>query len=509
MKKKATALEFGDFQTPSELAREAVTHLKKHYPDFQPKTIIEPTCGIGTFLLATADAYPDAKRIVGVETESDYLNEVRSEVANRQDAHRFDLREADFFKTNWEDILETLPAPFLIVGNPPWVTNADIGRLRGSNLPQKSNFLKYTGIEAVTGKSNFDISEWMLRQNLKWIREHSGCLAILCKTSVARKILCHAWKESMLISESHMVQIDALKYFSASVDACFFVLKTSTHQKISRDCKFFHSFDEDVPANVFGYHRGLMISHIGEFHKNREVLGKDRHYTWRSGVKHDSSKVMELRRTEGGLKNGYGEPVEIEDSYLFPLLKSSDLANEQVHEARRNIIVTQQKIGQETENIQFEAPLTWQYLEHHADALDGRKSSIYSNKPRFSIFGVGDYTFTNWKVAISGFYKCLRFQVVGPIKGKPAVFDDTVYFLSLDTEEEADFLCDLLRSTPCQKFLESMIFWSDKRPITADLLKRVDLQRVALVLGKEDEYTHFTELSNSQRRPLERSGLGE
>jgi len=489
--KEAKTWEFGDFQTPGALAQEAMTHLRKLDPRFQPRTIVEPTCGVGAFLLAAADAYPDAERVLGLEIEATYLDAARSRVQVRQDANRFDLREADFFKTEWESLLSSFSEPFLIVGNPPWVTSADIGRLKGSNLPRKSNFQKYTGFESVTGKANFDISEWMLIQNLKWIGEHSGCLAMLCKTAVARKLLRHAWKEGVRTTGSRMVQIDAMRHFSAAVDACFFSLETNGEQT-STDCEFFNDFEDVSPSNIFGYHEGTMLSRVDSFYKHKDLLGRDSHYTWRSGVKHDCSKVMELRKTEQGLKNGYGEPVRIEDSCVFPLLKSSDLGNRRVRETRLEAIVTQHKVGQETDYIEDEAPLTWHYLERHAEALDGRKSSIYRNKSRFSIFGVGDYTFTDWKVAISGFYKRLEFQVVGPIDGKPVVFDDTVYFLSAQTEEEANFLADLLNSKPCQAFLETMVFWSDKRPITVDLLKRVDLEKVAIRLNRHDEYRRFT-----------------
>lgn len=499
--KEAKTWEFGDFQTPAALAQEAIAHLKKLDPEFQPKTIIEPTCGVGGFLIAAADAYPEAERVVGLEIEAEYLNAVRSKVVTREDADRFDLREADFFKTDWKSFLADLPEPFLIVGNPPWVTSADIGRLKGSNLPEKSNFQKYTGFEAVTGKANFDISEWMLIQNLKWISEHSGCLAMLCKTAVARKLLRHAWKEGVPTTGSRMVQIDAMKHFSAAVDACFFSVKTNGGQT-STDCEFFEDFEEAEPANVFGYHEGMMLSHVDGFYEHKEFLGKDSYYTWRSGVKHDSSKVMELRKTEVGLKNGYGDLVEIESLCAFPLLKSSDLGNRRVKETRLEVIVTQQKVGQPTDYIQHDAPLTWRYLEKHATALDSRRSSIYRNKPRFSVFGVGDYTFTDWKVAISGFYKRLEFQVVGPIDGKPVVFDDTVYFLSAKTKVEATFLADLLNSKPCKEFLDAMVFWSDKRPITVDLLKRVDLKKVAQSLGRSGEYRKFVEGHNQPEPDL-------
>ena len=74
--------------------------------------------------------------------------------------------------------------------------------------------------------------------------------------------------------------------------------------------------------------------------------------------------------------------------------------------------MTQRKIHDETNIIREQAPQTWNYLLHHAAQLDQRKSSIYKGKPRFSIFGVGDYTFAPWKVAISGLYKTIHFAVI-------------------------------------------------------------------------------------------------
>jgi len=40
-----------------------------------------------------------------------------------------------------------------------------LGIWNSDNLPPKSNFQKRRGFEAVTGKSKFDISEWMLLQH--------------------------------------------------------------------------------------------------------------------------------------------------------------------------------------------------------------------------------------------------------------------------------------------------------------------------------------------------------
>ena len=85
----------------------------------------------------------------------------------------------------------------------------------------------------------------------------------------------------------------------------------------------------------------------------------------------------------------------------------------------------------------------------------------------------GAYSFAPWKVAISGLYKKLAFACVGPVDGRPVVFDDTVSFLPFQTEAEARaWLAIWLNSSDlAQTFLGSMIFWTDKRPITAAVLR--------------------------------------
>ncbi len=45
-----------------------------------------------------------------------------------------------------------------VIGNPPWVTNSRQGKNSSLNVPLKSNIYGLKGIDAITGKSNFDIS---------------------------------------------------------------------------------------------------------------------------------------------------------------------------------------------------------------------------------------------------------------------------------------------------------------------------------------------------------------
>jgi len=189
---------------------------------------------------------------------------------------------------------------------------------------------------------------------------------------------------------------------------------------------------------------------------------------------------MEFVREGARYRNGLGELIDLEDTYVYPMLKSSDLASpELISGPQRWMLVTQMAIGEETAGIAAIAPKTWHYLLDHAEYLDKRASSIYRKRSRFSIFGVGDYSFAPWKVAISGLYKKLQFRVLGPIRERPVVLDDTCYFIPCQSVEESELLLSLLDSETAKEFFNSMIFWDAKRPITADVLRQLDLGRLA------------------------------
>src|ERR1019366_7153475 len=100
-----------------------------------------------------------------------------------------------------------------------------------------------------------------------------------------------------------------------------------------------------------------------------------------------------------------------------------DVANDR-HAPHRFVLVTQRALGEDTGAIRERAPKTWAYLIAHRRQLDARKSSIYRGQPAFAMFGVGDYAFAPYKVAIGGLYKRLSFQVIGLVKGRPVMLDD-------------------------------------------------------------------------------------
>jgi hypothetical protein len=489
-KRNEKKIEFGDFQTPLSLAEQVCSTVKRL--GLNPRTVVEPTCGQGSFLIAAAHGFDSVTHLIGTDVNPVYVKEARRKLDNfclSESGKDSRIMEADFFLTDWNELLSELPDPLLILGNPPWVTNSELASMNSGNLPDKRNFLGLSGIEAITGASNFDISEWMLLKMLEWVDNRLGAIAMLCKAAVARKVLLYSWKNDFSMTDSRIYEIDAHKAFGASVDACLLVYDNITGGG-DRSCFVYRNLSSNSPYAHIGFRDDVLVADVDLFEKWHHLAlpkGSAPTYVWRSGIKHDSSKIMELQRTEAGFFNKLGEVWVLEEEYVYPMYKSSDISGKVAPSPRRWMLVTQRSVGEETLSIKMRAPLTWEYLKAHANALDNRRSSIYRNRPRFSVFGVGEYSFSPWKVAISGMYKELSFEVVGSHQGKPIVLDDTCYFIACQTREEAEFLAFLLNSSAAKEFYSAFIFWNDKRPITAKLLRRLDLVALVKELGVQSE----------------------
>jgi len=464
-----TVIEFGDFQTPIGLARQVVQLLR--HEGINPATVVEPTCGTGAFVDASLSGFDHIQKLVAVEIN---------------DAHF----RGDFFQINWKALLQDLPDPVLVIGNPPWVTASQLAQIGSTNLPRKSNFQGRPGFDAISGKSNFDIAEWMIIHLLEWLSDRGGTLAMLVKQSVARKALSHAWKNRTPVSEARIYTINAKRHFDVSADACLLVCRLLPG-KIVPTCEVRDIESPTCPGQRVGFYRDMLLADVAmvreQDHLIRRSIDADDPYRWRSGVKHDCAKVMELVLRDDALVNGLGQTVRIEGDHVYPMLKGSAVANRPANGSHRYMLVTQQETGQPTAHIKSDAPATWQYLIQNASQLDQRGSSIYRNRPRFSVFGVGPYTFEPWKIAICGLYKKLQFEVVGPVDGRPVVFDDTVYYLSCRTEDEARLVKYCLDSSIARNMLNAMIFWDNKRPITAEILNRLDVIGVCRDLGHLDD----------------------
>jgi len=325
----------------------------------------------------------------------------------------------------------------------------------------------------------------MLIRLLIALRGRTAAIAMLCKTATARKLLRFAWQNDGRIASASLHRIDAKKHFGASVDACLLLARTGKAGPV--EAGVFDELTARRRSTTLGLAGQDLVADIHAYRRLKHLEGLCP-YQWRSGVKHDCASVMELRQTAGEpLRNKLGEDVRIESDYLFPLLKCSDLANGRI-EPERFVLVTQRRVGEDTKIISKTAPRTWRYLDSHRHLFDARKSSIYSKRVPFALFGIGDYSFAPWKVAVSGLHRTPRFALVGLVGGKPVLFDDTCYFLPFENENEARVVAEILNSKICRQFLASLTFTDSKRPFTVELLQRLNIRAIAGEAGYADDW---------------------
>lgn len=490
--------EYGDFQTNQSLTQQIATQLKKE--GINPQIVIEPTCGKGNFILSVLDTFENVERIYGIEIQKKYTWQAKFNVLDfflnnpNKTKPEIQIVNSSIFEFDYQIIKKTIgEKELLIIGNPPWVTNSALGVMDSKNLPKKSNFKQHKGLDAITGKGNFDIAEYITIDLLQNFGKCKGNMAFLVKNTVIKNIVHDLPKLKLLIAGLKKQNIDSKKEFDVSVDASLFSCQLNKTTELS--CLESDFYTSEVKCN-FGWLNGKFLSNLSCSCNDIDGVSP---FEWRQGIKHDCSKVMEMEFDGDCYSNKLGERFVIEEDLVFPLLKSSDLKKKHAGPTRKMVIVTQKYVGQNTSYIQ-EFPQTYEYLNRHIDLFRNRKSSIYKGKCDFSIFGVGDYSFKPYKIAISGLYKTFHFCLVKPQNNKPVMLDDTCYFIGFDTLEQAEYVWDLLNSVFVTDFLKSISFKDSKRMITKEVLMRIDLKSVAILKGEKKDM--FDCIDNQQEIQL-------
>ena len=459
--------EYGDYQTPVDFAEKVCTYLKD-YRHIKPSAIIEPTCGIGSFL--ESSLLFEASEYYGIEINPEYCNTCRK----KKNDSRVKIINSDFFAFSSKALIHD-KRQILVIGNPPWVTNSTLSTLGSDNLPVKSNFKGIKGIDAITGAGNFDICEYIILQLINEYRDTNTVISMLCKNSVARNVFKELKRNYINFLSCDILEFDAAKVFGINASACVLIIQLSEKTASSNNCNVYDFEKPDTVKSQFGYSNGQFYSNL-----DSDTENFDGHccFEWRQGVKHDCSKVMELTVHNGILQNGRKETVYIEDDIVFPLIKSSMFKAPVIHSFSKYVIVTQKKAREETGHLEHDVPKTWKYLNDNIELFESRKSSIYRGTPPFSMFGVGGYSYSKYKVGVSGFYKQPLFSVLFSDDGKPVMTDDTSYFICFDNYDMAYVAMLLLNSNKVQGFLASIAFLDAKRPYTKKLLERIDFDKI-------------------------------
>ncbi|MFW9922298.1 MAG: hypothetical protein ACFFDW_03305 [Candidatus Thorarchaeota archaeon] len=478
-KKQQISKQWGDVQTPLNLINKIMKILTEK--NFSPDIMIEPTFGIGNFILVAKNYFENVQLIYGIEINEEYKwflgLKLLSTETQKNGNTTIKLISEDIFEHDFQNLLKcNTDKNFLILGNPPWITSSELSHINGNNIPNKKNIRNLPGILALTGKSNFDISETILERLISSFQKNAGKVAILCKNIVIRNILHNLIFTKYTIGNICSYEFDSKKEFGKTCNASLLLLDLNSKEEYGI-CKVYSLYSPNKIHRKFGWYNNHFVSNLDNYKKTCFLEGTSI-LEWRQGIKHDCVKILELEKVSNGiLKNKLNEEIKLENELIFPYYKSSDIREFFVDKTNRWFLLTQKSLNEDI-NLERNFPLAAQYLESKKEYFQKRKSSIYQKRSPFAIFGIGKYSFKPFKVAIASMYQQPIFSFIDSTGNKPALFDDTCYYLGFDNYNEAVFICSILNSEINRAFLESIVFYDSQRIYNKEILMRIELEKI-------------------------------
>lgn len=417
----------------------------------------------------------------------------------------------------WARIIKNAFAPLFIepchyiVGNPPWVNWENLpDRYRERTMPLWQHyglFPKFeSGMQTILGSAKYDISMLFTYVSAdRYLRENGRLGFVLSQTLFKTAGSGAGFRrftlpQSMPLRISHVDDMVALKPFQGATNrtATVVIAKGApTEYPLEYDVwtpskggpKLRIPFDADyetVQARVAI--REEYAEPVDPSDRNsgwitlprraRSVLSKLRgqsDYVGRKGVYASINGVFWLhvqgRRPGHGLiaKNAPEQSkikvqslqTSLEEELVFPLVRGRDVARWSVV-SEMSILVTH-KEGMRLKAIseremQTDYPKTWSYLVRFKKQL--LKTGLYrrfckEGDPFYSMFDIGDYTFSQHKCLIREIAGGLTCGVCGMIGGKPVIPDHKLVVVATDTDDEAHYLCAVLNSLLSRAFVEA------------------------------------------------------
>lgn len=193
------------------------------------------------------------------------------------------------------------------------------------------------------------------------------------------------------------------------------------------------------------------------------------HYVARKGVTTDANGIFfvkaepsptdDLIRITNDPGNGRRRGIsiktqDVEPSHVFPLLRGKDVRRFRIASPVDECIIVPQHGMFGDENLPSADPRLFNYLSAFKDILLQRSSyrRFQKGKPFWSVWSTGEYTFAPFKVVwkeMSGHSFVAAYVSTGTVAGrfeKTIVPDHKVYFVPLESEAEAAYLCGFLNA---------------------------------------------------------------
>ncbi|WP_135830689.1 N-6 DNA methylase [Halorussus halobius] len=511
-------LALGEYNTPRGVAELAVEQLDVGAPT---ETFLDPGCGSGVFLAAAIDRKREALAgerapadVVDAVTESVLgidLNPVTVESAKlgyvlalgpelaAADAPevevpvflgdalaltREDPLAVDEFGTERAraDQSGTFAVDHL-VGNPPWTTWADLtDRLKDAwrdTYVESLDLFPHGGAAARLGHGNDDVSvQFALVCVRRYLRAGGDAAFVLKRDAMkgpAGTLLRSQRVGDRSVAVRSVQDFTDLRPFGDQVDAGAAVYALSadddpefpiratawTRESGSgareTDAPAFSSADA-MRASLARAETSLVpvepddpTSAWVRRDAERRALG-DCHHEIRHGLKDDAKDVFSVEA---------GDLAALDADLVYPYLRSKHVVKYGLFGHDRHL-VPMARAGEDNEDeLRSRYPDTYDYLARHRDRLEARGSSWLDRGPFYSLFGLGEYTWADYKVVWCRLGFKPHFAVVSTVADpelgeRPVVPGDHCMFVACEDEHEAHFLTALLNSAPYQTCLRDL-----------------------------------------------------
>lgn len=499
--------DLGEFFTPDWLAEK--TMALAGFNGQIDKTVFDPGCGSGSFLLAAA-----AKKIANGASWPVLLQSVcgcdlnpLSVLAARLNflvllskhftlplpevelpiLHHDSVFQTPLGNTTAEAFQQKLAAGCdYLVGNPPWISwnclpPAYRQKLESELLPQYVLF-DFHGQAARLGHSNDDyLSTFTLITVHRYLRQ-SGLCSFLIKqpllTNVSGKTFRHFSirhrDETIPLRVVKAADLRALDPFAIANETAILVLEKGAPTIYPVAYEIWSRNNGHVEIKIeraqpaYGDDMSSPWIIVNDSWAATKFLEGDNPYEIRHGLKHDAADILIVDVVEKNnetlrikrREDATAEIYEIESNWVFPFLQPRHLQPWGNNDCAY-FVLPQHKAGEDNEaELRDNFPLTYAFLKRFAARFAERRSRVFLHKPFYGLFGLGKYTFAPYKVCWVGLGFQPKFMVAEEraeaiLGNKSLIPDGTIYYMPFADRDTAHFVCALLNSNLVRTFLSA------------------------------------------------------
>lgn len=390
-----------------------------------------------------------------------------------------------------------------IAGNPPWIGWEHLPegyRQQTADLWQRTGLFVHSGMDTILGKGRKDLSTLMTYVGIEKLLRPGGRLGFVMTQSVFKGGGASQGFRRFRLADGTGIRVlrvddmSELKPFEGAANRTavmivekgsettypvpyFYWVKTVKRKGLGYDSTLksvreitatveleASPVDEEDPTSTWlTVSSGLSaavrkitgrsdyVAHVGSFPGGGSAV------YWLEVIEELTDTLLVRNLTETAKNKVPETVVELEPDLVFPLLRLGDLERWKTTPSA-HILMTQDpatRRGIDIEVMQRKYPRTFAYLKGFESFLRSRAAfRRYFTRPGpgglvetgafYSIFNVGPYTFSSWKVVWGGIASDIRAAVIE----QNVVPQHTVTMVSVDDRAEAHYICALLNSSP-------------------------------------------------------------